>query len=185
MSAIEAERPERLFVGVPVPERTRQSLARQLPQPLPGKPSPMGNWHFTLRFLGETEAMLRDRLIRGLRETSLGGPFELAFQSLGAFPDPRRAKILWAGVGKGKERLESIAQRVEAAAVEAGFSREMRRFSAHLTLSRINPPRAVKELLADARPIDARMRIEEVVLYRSELGGPHSKYTVVETFSLG
>lgn len=185
MSAVADVKPERLFVGVPIPERTREILARQLPVPIPGKASPSVNWHFTLRFLGSTEAILRDRLIAELSRSQFGKRFEIAFDSLGAFPNARRAKILWAGIGRGRERLESVAQLVERASVSAGFPAEERRFSAHLTLSRINPPRPLGSLIESAGRIEARMRVEEVVLYRSELGGPHSKYTPIETFTLG
>lgn len=184
MSAVIPGKPERLFIGVPIPARTRELLSRQLPESLPGKASPSSNWHFTLRFLGATEPVLRDRVVDELSRISFGRKFEIAFDSLGAFPNARHAKILWAGVGKGKERLESIAQLVECAAVDAGFPGEKRKFSAHLTLSRINPPRPVVQLLQNSRGIDASMRVEEVILYRSELGGAHSKYTTVESFSL-
>lgn len=184
MPAIEIAKPERLFIGVPIPERTRESLARQLPQSLPGKAAPIGNWHFTLKFLGPTEPVHRDRLIDQLREIRFGRAFEIAFDTLGAFPNPRRARILWAGVGKGRERLESVAERVEAAAIAAGFPPDERRFNAHLTLSRLNPPQSVRHIFENATKLDAHMLVDEINLYRSELGGAHSKYTVVESLRL-
>jgi 2'-5' RNA ligase len=175
---------ERLFVGVPVAERTRLTLERQLPSKLPGRPGPSENWHFTLRFLGATRRDLRDRFIEDLRRKSFGAPFDIEFDMLGAFPNPRRARILWVGVGLGHERLESIASKVEGSARAAGFDPEPRKFTAHLTLSRLRPPESVAHLLATAQPIDAKMRVNEVILYRSELGGLHSRYAVVDTFLL-
>lgn len=176
---------ERLFVGIPITERTRVTLERQLPSTLPGRPGPSENWHFTLRFLGATANHQRDRFIEDLRRKSFGDPFDIEFDMLGAFPNPRRARILWAGVGFGHERLESIASKVEGSARAAGFDPEPRKFTAHLTLSRLRPPESVAHLLATARPIDAKMQVNEVILYRSELGGVHSRYTIVDTFSLG
>jgi RNA 2',3'-cyclic 3'-phosphodiesterase len=175
---------ERLFVGIPVSERTRLSLERQLPPKLPGRPAPSANWHFTLRFLGATPNDQRDRLIDALREKSFGGAFDIEFDMLGAFPGARRARVLWVGVGNGHSQLEAIAAKVEEAALVAGFDPEPRKFTAHLTLSRIRPPESVTHLLATARPIDAVMRVSEVILYRSEPGGRGSRYTVIEEFPL-
>jgi 2'-5' RNA ligase len=181
MQPLEAER---LFVGIPLSERARLSLERQLPQQLPGRPGPSANWHFTLRFLGATLADQRDRFIQDFRRKSLGSVFDIEFDMFGAFPNARRARVLWAGVGFGHERLESIAAKVEGSARAAGFAPEPRKFTAHLTLSRLRPPESVAHVLASAKPIDARMQVDQVILYRSDLGGPHSRYSIVETFLL-
>jgi RNA 2',3'-cyclic 3'-phosphodiesterase len=92
--------------------------------------------------------------------------------------------VLWVGVGNGHSQLEAIAAKVEEAALVAGFDPEPRKFTAHLTLSRIRPPESVTHLLATARPVDAIMRVSEVILYRSEPGGGGSRYTVIEEFPL-
>jgi len=44
---------ERLFIAVPLTEQARDKIAAALP-PLPGRRVPPQNWHFTLRFLGDT-----------------------------------------------------------------------------------------------------------------------------------
>lgn len=184
MSALATEQRERLFIGVPVPEKTRLSLMRQIPSPLPGKPTPAENWHFTLRFLGSTEPAMRDRLIEKLRGTSFGNAFDIEFDTLGAFPNARRARVVWVGVGNGHGALERIAEKAESAARDAGFDAETRRFTAHLTISRMREPLSVAGILSKARPIQATMRVEEIDLYRSESGGAHSRYSVVTAIPL-
>ena len=176
---------QRLFIGVPVPERTSVSILRQLPASLPGRQSPLGNWHFTLRFLGDTRTEIKERLLEQLALERFGRPFTISFDRLGAFPNPRRAKVLWLGVSNGRERMESLAAKVEAAAQRAGFDAEGRRFSAHLTLSRMRSPESVAELVSKSRAVDAEMPVDQVILYSSRMGGSHSVYTVVETFPLG
>jgi hypothetical protein len=47
---------------------------------------PPKNWHFTLRFLGDTDARSRDALISSLHATRLGNRFSIRFDGLGAFP---------------------------------------------------------------------------------------------------
>src|SRR6187551_3410494 len=110
---------------------------RQIPADLPGRAAPPENWHFTLRFLGSTDAHRRDRLIDALASRNFGSMFEIEFDALGAFPNPRRARVLWVGVGNGHEKLERVALAAEGAARESGFEAESRKFTAHLTISRM------------------------------------------------
>jgi 2'-5' RNA ligase len=92
---------------------------------------------------------------------------------------------VWIGVGKGREALEKISDKVEAAVVDAGFAPEARKFSAHLTVSRLKQPESVAQFLSQARSINARVQVSEVILYRSQLGQGHSRYSVVAAFPLG
>ena len=103
---------------------------------------------------------------------------------LGAFPNARRARVIWVGAGNGHTKLEHLAEKAEAAAVESGFDAESRKFSAHLTISRIRQSEPVSEFLGGAARIHAMMRVTEVVLFRSEPGGQNSRYTVVAAFLL-
>ena len=157
---------------------------RQIPADLPGRAAPPQNWHFTLRFLGATDAARRHRLIDTLGSTNFGSAFEIEFDALGAFPNPRRARVLWVGVGSGQEKLERVALAVEEAARRSGFEAEPRKFTAHLTVSRMKQSESVLEFLSKARKVSAVMRVDEVILFKSELGRDHSRYGVVSAFQL-
>lgn len=176
---------ERLFIGVPVSETAQLALSRQIPSSLPGKPSPLENWHFTLRFLGSVDSVRRAALIEHLGGTNFGNEFEIEFDKLGAFPNPRNARVVWIGVGKGHELLEKIADKAESAAVKAGFQPESRKFSAHLTISRLKLPESIAQFLSKAQKVHATMQVSEVILYRSEAGEANSRYSVVAAFPLG
>jgi len=183
MSSLENDQ-QRLFIGVPVSESARLSLSRQIPSFLPGRPSPLENWHFTLRFIGNADLAQRAKLIDNLRATNFGHTFDIEFDKLGAFPNPRRARVVWIGVGKGREPLEKIADQAEKAVVDAGFPPEARKFSAHLTVSRLKQPESIAEFLSKAQKVHATMQVKEVILYRSQLGRGHSQYSVVAAFPL-
>ncbi len=58
---------------------------------------------------------------------------------MGAFPNARRPKTLWAGVGEGTNSLKMIHAALEPALMELGcYRREERAYTPHLTLGRIN-----------------------------------------------
>ena len=174
---------ERLFVAVPLTEQARQEIVARLPA-LPGRLVPPQNWHFTLRFLGDTDPATRDRIIAGLSAAALGSRFAISFAGLGAFPRANRARIVWLGVDEGARRLIAVAESVENAARLAGFPAETRPFKPHLTLSRIEPTRSVADVLTSQRPVDVKMPVTHVALVRSQLGKGPAQYQVVERFAL-
>ncbi len=180
----EGSRSERLFIGVPVTPDARAAISRALPKSLPGEPVAPDKWHFTIRFLGATAGEARDQIITQLSSSKLGLRFQARFSELGAFPSPRRARILWLGVSEGGERLSELAAMAEAVARNAGFAPESRRFTSHLTLSRIDPPQNISALVAQKHRYDIRMSVRELVLYRSRLGGGPARYEEVARFEL-
>jgi len=180
----EAEKRERLFIGVPLTEDARRAIEKALPKTLPGKLVPAENWHFTLRFLGSTETGKRDQLVRTLEAATCGPRFNIRFSELGAFPSPGRARILWLGIDEGVERMVQLGAIAEAAARIAGFPAESREFTPHLTLSRIDPPASVRILLGSKLRFGSRMPVDSIILYRSRLGGGPARYEVVERFAL-
>ena len=172
-------RPERLFIGVPLTEAARQEIARSLPRNLPGKLVVPESWHFTLRFLGSTDAEQRDKILEHLQAARCGMRFTIRFSELGAFPRPNRARILWLGIDEGAERMIHLAAIAEAAARGVGFAAETKPFKPHLTLSRIDPPVSVSALLAGNPRFGGRMLVDSVILYRSRLRGGPARYEEV------
>jgi 2'-5' RNA ligase len=184
VSPAESSKPERLFIGAPVTPDACAAIARALPKNLPGKLVAPDKWHFTLRFLGPTVLEAREEIIARLSAARLGPAFQVRFGELGAFPNPRRARILWLGVTRGGERLSDLAAIAEDAARNAGFAPEGKRFTPHLTLSRIDPPRSVAQLLAQNHSYNVEMTVPALILYRSQLGGGPARYEEVARFDL-
>ena len=98
-----------------------------------------GQWHLTLAFLGEVDdavlAKLRPRLERAVARHPAQ---RLAIAGAGAFPTPRKARVLWAGLRADNRALGALAASVAAAARRAGAPSpdEDRRLKPHLTLAR-------------------------------------------------
>jgi 2'-5' RNA ligase len=99
------------------------------------------NFHFTVRFLGDLPEERLDLLTRCVAESVRGEtPFEVTLQGLGAFPNPRKPRVLWAGTGAGGERLVSLAKAVEMGLRSKRFGKADKRFSPHLTVARWRRP---------------------------------------------
>jgi 2'-5' RNA ligase len=177
------DRPERLFIAVQLTEDTRRKIASGLGQ-LPGRIAPPENLHFTLRFLGNTSVQDREALVSAIRRTNLGRVFAIRFGSLGAFPRAQRARVLWIGISDGATQLVALAEKIEKAVRQAGFPAESRPFQPHLTLSRIDPPRSVNDLVTEQKSLTVSMKVSEVTLVRSSLGGGPARYEIVEAFPL-
>ena len=144
------------------------------------------NLHLTLRFLGDAIdprrlAALRERLIEVAAQTA---PFVIDARGTGAFPNLGRPRVIWAGLA-GNE-LVRLAARVEDAAVEAGFTRERRPYSPHLTIGRVRDLRgwsAARRAIENAAGREfGSSTCESMVLYRSVLGPETSTYHELERF---
>jgi RNA 2',3'-cyclic 3'-phosphodiesterase len=147
-------------------------------------------WHLTLAFMPEVADRhlddLADRLARAAtRRTS----FEVTLIGAGAFPNPARAKVLFAAVRSEGPELDRLATGVRAAAAKAGAAVQGGRFHPHVTLARSGRPvEATRWLRVLQSYRGPTWRAEELVLLASHLGeGPRRRprHEVVATFSLG
>jgi RNA 2',3'-cyclic 3'-phosphodiesterase len=144
-------------------------------------------WHLTLRFLGAVPDV--DELIAALRDTlrPVSPVDALALGGAGAFPNARRASVVWFGVRDGADGLARVAAAVEAACVAAGFTSEPRPFRAHLTVARVRRPRDVGSALAalGEGPVGAPWPVTEVVVVSSETRPTGAVYEEIARIPLG
>jgi 2'-5' RNA ligase len=180
----------RLFLAVPIPDEVRHGLAHHLTESLagkslPGKPVAPALWHFTMRFIGWSDQLGRDKLTAAIDQTMLGPRFRVMLGGLGAFPRPARASVVWVGVERGGDEMAELAALLETIVAEVGFEAQERPFAAHLTLSRLRPEQDVRPVLAAVPPFPARFTADAVVLYESHLGRRGAEYEELERFELG
>jgi 2'-5' RNA ligase len=116
-------------------------------------------------------------------------PLRLHVAVAGAFPSPRRPRVLWAGLAGDVAPLAALVADLGARLAPLGFPPETRPFSAHVTLGRARDPRGAPRLakalgpLAPAAP--AAWTAEEVVLVRSHLSPQGSRYEAFARAPLG
>jgi len=126
----------RLFIGISFPPTLKLQLSL-LRSGVPGaKWVDPGNFHLTLRFIGETDevvaADIDDALVR-LRARR----FTLQLAGTGVFGD--RPRSLWVGVERSPE-LVALRDKIEQALIRAGLPPEQRKFAPHVTLARLHNP---------------------------------------------
>lgn len=136
--------------------------------------------HVTLLFLGEVDDRELHAVCRAVQEVAATEPpFPLRVSGVGAFPTPRRPKVLWAGITEGAENLKRLYDKLEARLVEGGsYRKEERGFTPHLTLGRV---RGEADGFAIAKELPKRLAwdggrtvVDEVLVFGSvlEKGGP-------------
>ena len=94
--------------------------------------------HLTLKFLGDVSTSTVGDVAAALEGAAAGArPFDLELRGVGGFPDLRRPRVLWVGVGGDLEALQRLYESVESALAPLGFPPEGRAFTPHLTLARL------------------------------------------------
>jgi RNA 2',3'-cyclic 3'-phosphodiesterase len=182
----------RLFLAVFPPTEVQQAVWHAA-APLRAGRAPVSwtkadNLHYTLRFLGELgEDGARRAGEATLEAAAPHAPFELALAGFGAFPDARRARVLWVGAAEGRDPLESLAGSLDRALGSRGFGRADRPFKAHLTIGRPRVPGG--DWTAALAGMDsaeiARFGVARLVLVQSQLSPKGSIYTPLVQAKLG
>jgi 2'-5' RNA ligase len=179
----------RMFVAVVPPPTAVEDLDDFLSvrrEAAPFRWSSSDQWHVTLAFMEDVPDRSLDELAERLAASAgRRQAFTSRVVGGGAFPNPDRAKVLWAGLDGD---FDALYRGARAAASTAGAAVDGQRFRAHLTLARLARPanvsRWVRLLDAYAGPT---WTVDEVALVASYLGeGPRRRprHEVVATFPL-
>jgi 2'-5' RNA ligase len=179
----------RTFIGVEVGADIRQN-AVALQQSLAKTGAdvnwvPAGNLHVTLLFLGEVDDRELHAISRAMAGAAAGEPpFALRVSGVGAFPNLRRPKTVWAGIADGAAELARLHRLLEPPLLDLGaYRREDRPYSPHLTLGRVKSEAdgqaLAPVLVKHADWTGGRTTVGEVVLFASDLRREGPVYTVL------
>ncbi len=148
--------------------------------------------HLTLKFLGNIRAKQVDAITQKLNAVAMGSrAFDIVTLETGCFPNLKRARVFWLGLGGDTGNLFKLQVDIDKALATIGFQRESRPFTAHLTLARIKEDCSPAERLEFAGLVqEARfertvsMRVEAVSLMQSRLTPTGAIYTQLAEFPL-
>ncbi len=181
----------RLFVAIELPPDLQETVA-QLPAQFP-LPSDQVRWvnaeqngyHLTLHFLGDVPELEMVAIWRNLQKvTAKIKRFSISIEGVGGFPNLRRPKVLWVGVGSGTDHLAELHRLTGEALTEIGrYRREERMFTPHITLGRLNPD---ADELAWGKQLQkwndwsgGSFTVKEILILASELTREGPIYTVM------
>jgi 2'-5' RNA ligase len=146
-----------------------------------------GNYHITLRFLGDTKQSaipgIIDALNNGMIIPETG---KLNLSVLGSFGPRKKPRVIWIGF-EDDGFIASLKGEVDRVLASCDLPLPDQIFRAHLTLGRV---RSVKDLKAFYTNIDLfkdkfseELTVNKLVYFRSELGKNGAKYTPLKEWS--
>jgi 2'-5' RNA ligase len=112
-----------------------------------------GNFHLTLRFIGEVGEDVAADIDDALGRLRARG-FTLQLAGTGVFGG-ERPRALWVGVERQPE-LVSLRDKIEQALIRIGLDPEPRKFAPHVTLARLRDP--ALDMLAEFLAANAQFR---------------------------
>lgn len=179
----------RTFIALELPEELKKSLGRlqaKFRERTGGvkwvRPE---NMHLTLKFLGDIKAEMVTPVAGALAKLCAGrAPLCFDAAGLGAFPNSRNPKVLWAGM-EADDSLSSFHGELEAALADLGFSREDRPFAPHVTLGRLRDGLARKDVAGLIEEHCAerfgRFAADRITFFKSELKPSGPVYEALQT----
>lgn len=146
------------------------------------------NLHLTLKFLGEVGQEKIEAVFEKTQHAAAGTKaFQLALESTGCFPNPKRPRVIWIGLSAGKTELVQLAARLENEMASLGFPREDRPFAGHLTIGRVRSPKNLDRLLAAMNGTafsHSGVTVDHVVVMKSDLTPRGPVYSRLKTITL-
>ena len=175
----------RTFIAIHLPQEVQGYLG-ELTDSLSGQvPQRSVRWvkpdriHLTLRFIGETEKNLLTAVGKALDEVAARyQQFPLYLQGFGCFPNCKRPRVLWAGVGGDLENAGRLKKDVDSALTSLGWEAENRSFQPHLTIGRVKDSQAVAGQRWPAELTTLTIPVHSIHLIESELTPSGPIYTV-------
>jgi 2'-5' RNA ligase len=180
----------RIFIAVDIPTHLQQLIQQKTEPVRKVLGTSLVRWvaaqnlHLTLKFLGDVSPASLDMLTQMLRaEADLVPAFDMQVSGFGAFPGPKRPRVLFIGI-QAPAALEALNRGIESACTRLGYASEGHGFSPHLTVGRVRqgiPPEGqqkIRTTLAQTM-IDSlgTARVDSVHLYKSDLKPTGSVYT--------
>jgi 2'-5' RNA ligase len=140
----------RLFVGIPIgPDcvaRARTLLAELQARTHAIAPRARVTWaapdrlHLTLQFVGEVDEARGRAVTAALTAPARLLPFDMELAGIGTFPDRGAPRVLWVGVGAGRDALDALRRETGARLRAAGWRDDGKPFHPHFTLARVREP---------------------------------------------
>jgi 2'-5' RNA ligase len=179
----------RTFIALELPQSIHEELSTIISSLKKKVPAgirwvPANNIHITLKFIGDVpknELPAIDAAVGSITQNHAA--FDAHLAGLGAFPNPRRPRVVWIGI-QAPDTLAAMARKIDQALTKLGYPPEDRPFSPHLTLGRVVQDASsqeisvISQMLADPKDaIAIPVLLEQVTVFKSDLQHGGAIYT--------
>ena len=176
----------RLFVAADIDDDARAACARVAEElrakGWPGRWVAPQNYHLTVAFLGGVDDERVADMTAALRDAAARvRPFDVPLDTVGAFPNVRKARVAWIGPAAGVPVFAALCGAVRHPLAALGFTFEPHA-DAHVTLARSDGRVALPAVEA---PRILPQRIAALTLYQSFTERTGARYVVLERFPFG
>jgi 2'-5' RNA ligase len=180
----------RAFIALEIPASIQQAIQQQTAGLRKSADSSLVRWvpadnlHLTLKFLGDVSSTNLQFVTQMLsREADQHPSFSMEISGIGAFPNPRRPRVIWIGI-HAREVLPALYHGLETATTRLGYPPEERPFSPHLTIGRVKQtvsPADLQRIRAALKATNigqlGKADVTAVYLMKSDLKPTGSEYS--------
>jgi len=144
--------------------------------------------HITIHFFGEVDENDVQRIVSIIQKSDAlcSDILHLKLEDIGVFPNVRKPRTVWIGVGGDVAGLSRIQALLVNDLKENGFPVEVRKFVPHITLGRVkflnNDTQFIRNIQDHTLSEQKTVKLDAVRLFKSELTQRGPIYTVLQTF---
>jgi 2'-5' RNA ligase len=148
------------------------------------------NIHLTIIFLGYVDEDkiddIKEKVNLVVKRFSI---FKTRLNGIGVFPNWRKPRVIWIGLGEEIERLSNLREELQTELKVLGFKPEKRPFAPHLTIGRfkglVDRDEELKSILDRYHDLSGDLQyLNELVLFKSDLKPDGPVYTKMATWQL-
>ena len=148
------------------------------------------NIHLTIIFLGYVDEDkiddIKEKVNLVVQRFSI---FKTRLNGIGVFPNWRKPRVIWIGLGEEIERLSTLREELQTGLKVLGFKPEKRPFAPHLTIGRfkglVDRDEELKSILDRYHDLSGDLQyLNELVLFKSDLKPDGPVYTKMASWPL-
>jgi 2'-5' RNA ligase len=186
----------RLFVAILVPEAVKDRIY-STQQKLKAAEADVRwtdrrQFHLTLRFLGNVALEQAPALVESASKAcSRFAHLKMTARGLGFFPNPRRPRVIWVGVGEATDQLGQLQRAVQTTTLPFTTEPTEKAFTGHITLGRFKSfdapgARALVQAAEGASgSVFGDWECTEIHIMRSQLSPKGAIHTAFASLKLG
>lgn len=181
----------RCFIGIKIPQEVRQKI-EGIQEYFSGTKSKikwveLENFHITLRFIGQVSEENICNVKKAVqRSSNFFSPFQTNLTEVGCFPNIRRPRVLWVGIGNF-DYLSEMAISLNEELHREGFPKDKRKPHPHITIGRVKKLKKAgffKERMQKADIPNLFWRVEQLEVFKSILTEKGPIYESIDSISL-